>query len=152
MAFFLFEFFKNLFNGLKKAWNKLSDEQQDALKNGTGLIAIINANLELAPAALRQKIQEAYPNLPVAVIEAGMFSVAKTFGITGLSSLDDAINVVQAYLQEKEGKEWAVASHTAALALSVLFAPKETKVAQLVALIEFAYQKFIKNRKDDGSN
>lgn len=137
-------FFVGLFNAAKKAYNKLSDDQKDALQSGVGLIAILNENIEKAPAEVRLLIQAKFPKLNEQALETGLFSVAQSFGITQFSNLEEAIVAVQGHLNSLEGKAWAVASHSAAALLSVLFAPTETKVAAIVSLLEWVYQHFIK--------
>lgn len=138
------QFFVGLFNAAKKTYSKLSDEQKAALQQGTGLVAIINDNLTLAPAEVRALIQKAFPDLDEVKLETALFEVARSFNTTGLQDLDGAILVLQDHLTRLDGKAWAVASHAAAALLSVLFAPADTKVATIVSLIEWVYQHFIK--------
>jgi hypothetical protein len=138
------QFFEGLFNAARKTYNKLSDEQKAALVHGSGLVAIINANIEGTPADVRAMIATKHPNLDIEKLEAALFKVAQSFGITDLQSADDAIAAIQGHLSGLSGKTWAVASHAAASLFSALFAPQETKVATIVSLIEFVYRHFIK--------
>ena len=50
MAFFDFlHIFTDLFNSIEKAWNKLEPEVQSALIKGSGVISVINQNLQSTP-------------------------------------------------------------------------------------------------------
>ena len=142
------QFFKNLFNALHKAYNKLSPEQQEALQQGAGLVAIINSNLDAAPEKVKELIQAQYPELDVAKLEEALFNVAQSFGVTDLSDLDEAIMVIQNHLNSLEGKAWAIASHTAASVIAIAFGPKESKVATFLMLITWVYHTFIKKDTD----
>lgn len=137
-------FFVGLFNAAKKAYSKLSPEQQDALQAGTGLVAILNDNLAATPEQIRLLIQQRFPNLDEESLEKALFSVLQQFNLTVAENLDQAIVTIQGHLSSLEGKAWAVASHGVAAALSVAFGPKETKVATIVSLLEWVYQHFIK--------
>jgi hypothetical protein len=137
-------FFVGLFNAAKKAYENLSVEQQTALQNGSGIVDLINTMLDKTPEEIRAVIQAKYPNIDEKALESGLFQVANTFGLQGVANLDEAIAAIQKHLSSLDGKVWAVASHAAASALAIIFAPVETKVSAIVSLIEWVYQTFIK--------
>lgn len=137
-------FFVGLFNAAKKAYAKLSPEQQLALQEGTGLVAIINENLDKAPAEIRALIQQKFPGIDEPKLEAALFAIIEHYRLFRASNLDEAIQFVQSFLKSREDKEWAIASHSIAAIVTALFAPKETKASIIVSLLEFVYQTFIK--------
>jgi hypothetical protein len=136
-------FFTGLFNAAKRAYNKLSPEQQDALVHGTGLISLINSMAESTAEQIRAAITLQFPNLDEAKLEAGLFQIANQFGLAP-TNIDEAIEAIKTKLAGLTGKFWAIASHNAASIFAVFAAPIGTKVAAIVSLIEYAYQKFHK--------
>ena len=138
------EFFASLFDAAKRAYENLNADQQAALQNGTGLINLINAMTTNTPAEIRAAIQKEFPSLDEAQLESALFSIAKTLGLGTYGSVDDVINALRARLASLDGKEWATMSHLAASALSIAFAPKESKIAVITTLIEWVYQHFVK--------
>jgi hypothetical protein len=146
-------FFVGLFNAAKKAFEGLSEAQQQALISGSGIVAIFNDMLLDAPEAIRKAIAERFPELDEPKLESALFELASHFGISfsptegSPQNLEDLIILIQTYLlkqKNKNGKLWAIASHGAASVLAVLFAPPETKVASVVSLLEWVYQEFVK--------
>ena len=137
-------FFVGLFDALKKAYLNLSKEEQAALQQGTGLVNLINKMLDKTPAEIRAAITAAYPTLDEATLEASLFQLAKTFGLNGVNNLDEAIIAIQKYLSSLQGTGWTIASHAAASALAILFAPPTAKIPVILSLIEWVYQHFIK--------
>lgn len=138
-------FFEGLFNEAKKAYDKLSPEQKLALQQGSGLVAIINNNLNAAPAAIRAAIQKAFPTVDEAKLEATLFEVAKSFGITQATNLDEAIAAIQKHLGSLKGKAWEIASHAAASLAAAWFSP-ETRTGVIVSLMEYVFQFIIKKK------
>lgn len=136
--------FKSLFNAAEKAYNKLSPEQQAAIQNGSGLVALINSMTESTPVEIRAAIQKQFPNLDEKKLEDAIFHLAQAFGLTSASNIDEEIEAIKKYLSELQGKAWATASHIGASVLAVFFAPADTKVGVLFSLIEWAYHKFFK--------
>lgn len=142
------QFFKSLFNAAKKAYERLSTDEQEALQKGSGIVALINMMVENTPEEVRAAIEKRFPELDAEQLEQALFKVLNTFGIIGtetpVNNIEELIGMLQQHLQDKTGKEWATASHIAASVLAVFFVPKETKVAVIVSLIEWVYQHFIK--------
>jgi hypothetical protein len=149
---FIGHLFEGLFNAAKKAYNGLTPEQQTALQQGSGLVAIINNMITATPAEVRAAIQAKFPELDEKKLEEGLFGVAKAFHITELTSLDDVIVAIQKHLESLQGNLWEVASHAAASALAIIFAPPETKFAAIASLLEWVYQHFIKKSIPDTSH
>jgi hypothetical protein len=137
-------FFIGVFDAMRKAYAHLTIEQRAALQDGTGLVELINANLEKTPKQIRQLIAEKFPTLSSEKLELALFDIAQSFNLTKADSIEDIIASIQAWLNGLEGQSWAYVSHALASAFSILFAPPETKLKTIVSLIEWVFQKFIK--------
>lgn len=142
--------FKPAFKGAEKAYNELTPEQQQALKDGSGMIDFINKRLDTLPGNLRAELIAQFPNQDIAKIEKTAFDVGEAFGLIKAgeaSSLEDLIIKLQAFLKakkEKGGKFWAHASFSLASLFAILFGPPEAKVSVVTSLLEYVYHKFIK--------
>jgi hypothetical protein len=61
MAFFDFlHIFTDLFDSVAKAWNKLEPKVQDALVKGSGIMNVINTNLQATPDEVFDLIQKKF--------------------------------------------------------------------------------------------
>lgn len=141
-------FFTGLFDAARKAFKKLSPEAQSALIAGSGIIELINSNLDKSANDIRWLIATRYPELPLSKIESALFEVLHHLNIaTDSTKLEDLISILKDYLKKLEGTDkWKTASHSAAVVLSTVLAPKETKFAAIVSLIEFVYKLLIKKQ------
>lgn len=143
-------FFTGLFNAAARTWAKVSPEIQDALKHGSGVLAIINQNVEEAPEAVIYLIQEAFPKLDRPTLLAGLRGVAEGLNVAdGIvdNDLEGTVERLQKYLaglKSERAQFWAAISSLAAKLLALAFAPAGTKWATFEALMEFVYQRFIK--------
>lgn len=140
-------FFVSLFNSAKAAYLELSEEDQIALKGGTGIVAILNNTIGQGVTEVRAAIQAQFPTYDEAALEAALIQVGNTFLGTNFASGDAVITAAQnklADLKNTSPKGWATASHAFAALFSVLFGSPATKVATFTSLIEFVYQNFIK--------
>ncbi len=137
-------FFKGLFNAAKKAYENLPEEQQQALLQGSGVIALINDMYDDAPDLIISAIREKFPNLPLDTVMAGINEALKGFGIDAGQTLVGAIEKLKEKLHIGEGKTWAATSEMAAKFFAIVVAPKDMKYARIAALMEYVYQTFIK--------
>lgn len=139
------EFFKGLFNAAKKTWNRLSPEVQEALQHGSGIVAIINQNIDATPDFVLEAILKRFPELTEEKIKDGLTKVAEELKILqGVNDPDlpTLLKNLQVYLGSLSGKGWAVASHLIASAFAIITAPAGTKFAAITSLIEWVYQTF----------
>lgn len=136
----VFSIFKS---SAQKIWDGLSDEEKASVKNGSGIIAVINAHISEAPEIIKDEVIAAYPNEPD--IEAKLLALCAAFGITPPTlDLTSAIASIQTFLATKDGTLWQWASSALAQALSVIFTPDLTVFAKITTVMEYAYQTFIK--------
>lgn len=140
-------FFTGLFNSAQKTWNKLSPEVKAALMNGSGIIEIINSNIDQTPDFVIQLIQKKFPELTIEKIKDGLHQAALGLSIANeINNADLKATIVnlQKYLEGLKGTTWAKISQTLALGFAAAIAPKGTKFAAISSLMEFVYHSFIK--------
>lgn len=147
------QFFAGLFNAAKRAWKKASEPFKDALLKASGIVDIINTNVNSLPPIVIQIILQKFPDLNIDKIKEIILEVSKDLHIAE-NTADTDLEVMLARLQEvlattkqDSGKTWAKISHTAYLAIAVLLAPVGTKLAAIVSLAEYVYHDLIKGGK-----
>lgn len=138
------QIFTSVFNGAKKAFNALDPEEQEALKTGSGLAAVIQDNLEKAPEAVIEALQKQFPKLNAKKLEESVFSMANSVGLTKFNSLVEAVDAIQEFVRTKTGRDWANAMDTIAKGAAIFLAPKKTKASVIFSLMVFVYHTFIK--------
>jgi|GEM_PF-2160812 len=143
-------FFTSLFNAAARTWANVSPEVQDALKQGSGILDIINKHVTESPDIVIRLIQHAFPNVDRESLLVGLRAVTEGLNIAdGIvdNDLNETVNRLQKYLsglKSERAQFWAGISSLAAKLLALAFAPKGTKWATFEALMEFVYQRFIK--------
>lgn len=140
-------FFKGLFNEAERAWNKLEPEIQTALLHGSGVIAIVNENLDKTPDFVFELIQKKFPDLTEEKLKAGLVKVNEAFKIAEDINNADLLTLLknlQTFLSSLHGSFWEGVSSTLAQLLSIALAPEMTPFAKISLLAEFVYNKFIK--------
>lgn len=139
--------FKHVFEGARKTFDQLTPEQQAALKHGSGVVALINSELNNTPAEVRAAILEQFPDLDIATLETGLFQVATSFNLAPKEhNLEDIIAALQAYLSTLHGSIWEGITQGVASVLAVILAPAGTKFAAVGQLMEYVYQTFFKKK------
>lgn len=143
--------FHHVLAGAEETWKSLPQDVQDALIHGSGIMALINTMLGSTVDQVRAAIQEQFPDVSEAALEAGLFAIAHAFNLAPKDGdLDDCIAQLQAYLakQEQQSTVWESIMHTASLTLATILAPNGTMFGALATLIEYVYQTFIKKDKN----
>jgi hypothetical protein len=148
MAFFDFlHIFTDLFNSTEKAWHKLEPEVQSALIHGSGIIKIINDNIDKVPDEVFALIQQKYPDITKENLESALQKVNTDLGIAGTIASQDlltSIKNLQIYLGSLKGKFWETASSILSQSIAIIFAPDETPFAKVVQFIEWVFRKKVK--------
>ena len=132
----------------KKVWRKLDKPVQDAILFGSGVVDYINRNIDVVPVELTTGILAKF-GINRDELNAILAKVATDLNLAKdikALSLEEVVELVQAYLKTKKGVDWAIASDTIAKVISVFKSPKETKASVILQLIVFAYQTFIKKK------
>jgi len=149
MAFFDFlHIFTDLFDSVAKAWNKLEPKVQDALVKGSGIINVINTNLQATPDEVFDLIQKKFPDVTKENLTAALANVTDKLKVAQDIEDPDLLTTIknlQAYFAGFHGKFWEGTASTASQLLSIALAPDETNFAKIAMFIEFVYRKKIKD-------
>ena len=128
------DFFESLFDPQAKLYNELSEAEKQAATYGSGLIAIVNANLNGSPAVVQAEIQRLFPSLDLSVVQGFFDELQKAVDPSNTSNpltLADAITWAQGYLKLHAGGIWEIISSTAASIITTLLSP-ETPIEKIV--------------------
>jgi len=149
MGFFDFlHIFTDLFNSAEKAWHKLEPQVQNALLDGSGVVNIINQNLQATPQEVFDLISQKFPGLTKEKLAEGLAKVTDGLKIAQDTQNPDLLTTIknlQTFLSGLQGKFWESASSIAAQVLSTVLSPDETPFAKISMLIEYVYRKKIKD-------
>jgi len=134
---------KSLFNKADAAWTKLSPEVQAALKNGSGILAVINNDIngEYAPIVLVIEQKFGVTSEQVNSVLAGL---AKAFNIAvqDTSSGTELLKAIQTYLSGL-GTNWgAITSAAAVIGGEILNGGSPISIA--VSVIQTIYETIVK--------
>lgn len=140
-------FFVGLFNAAAKAWKKISPELQSAMIQGSGIVKIINDNIGKDSSIILDLIKLKYPDLDETKLKEALAKVTADLKLGQELNSDDLVKTLDAigqHLNGLEGTDWAKASHTIYMIISVFLAPAGTKVAAIISLAEYVYHQLVK--------
>jgi len=147
MAFFDFlHIFTDIFNSTEKAWNKLEPDVQNALVRGSGVISIINENLQATPDVVFDLISKKFPDLTKDNLTTGLAKVTADLKVAEDVANPDVLTTIknlQTYFAGLQGKFWQGAASTMSQILAIALAPDETPFAKVAMFIEFVYRKVL---------
>lgn len=141
------DFFTHLFQKAEQAWEHLEPLVQEALKQGSDVIATINDNVNESPEFVWDLIHEKWPELTKEQFMEYLHKASEGTAVAGEivnQDLETTIVAFQKWLNSLEGKTWANISEALAKAYAAAKAPKETKFGAISALMQFVYHAFIK--------
>lgn len=146
---FKFHWVTDLFNAMQHAWNHLAEEEKAISLKASGIIAIINQNLDKAPDVVFQLIQAKFPDVTPESVHT-LLSKAADFikigdGVAALS-LEDAIKAFQNHLGSVTGNDWIAVSQKAVGALLTVLLPGTTPLNKITTILEFIYEHFVKGK------
>jgi hypothetical protein len=141
------EWFGRLFRAAEKEWQHLEPDVQEALVTASGVVSIINQNLDKAPGFVFDVIQTKFPTLSKEKLQEGLTELDTQFGTIG--SLGDTdllttIQNIQVFLSGIKGKVWEGISSNMAQIMAIVLAGDKTPFAKIVMFIEYAYREFVK--------
>jgi BarA-like signal transduction histidine kinase len=143
-------FFADLFDATAKAYKNLSVQEQNAAKVASGIIAIINANLDKVPAVVYDLIALKFPQLSKEDIAMALAKVnkaiKKTDELNVSPDLETELLFLQEHLKSYKDKEWIVITKAVVALLAIVFAPQDTIVQKIELVLEYVYQNFIKGK------
>jgi len=135
--------FPFLFNALKRAWDNLTEEQQQAIINSGTIGQYIKNNLTALGGDLVALISNDL-NLPKEVVEATLIALAGKFGLT-TEKVDEAVAFLQKKAQSAaSNEEWNGLFQTFLKAGAIILSGGAVDWLHLALGIgEWAYQQFI---------
>jgi hypothetical protein len=142
------DFFTKLFAGADHAWKKQSPIFQAAMIRGSGIIAIMNANVGLTPQFILDAIKKKFPDFTEDKIKSLLKQTGEGLAIGEGINSDDLLTMIEAFvafLAKQKGTNWERISRTLALGIAVAIAPGETKFEAFASLIGYVYHAFIKH-------
>lgn len=140
-------FFKGIFDAAERAYNKLQPEVKKAMVQASGVLDILNKNVDKAPDFVIELIQKVYPELTREKMLEGLNKVSEGLNVVDAieaETLEETIKNLQKHLEGLQGQTWAGVSSLAAKLLAVVFSPEGIKWATVETLMEFIYHRFIK--------
>ncbi len=154
-------FFLGIWNAAKAAFKGLTPEQQEALKQASGITSIIQSMIKQGAvgSTIRAKILERFPQLDLVKLNDALVAVAQAFNIKVIKSdviedvIDFIIGEVGKHLNLFTGGLWASQMHNTAGLIAVMLSPAETKFAKFAMVLEYVYQHYIKgwlSKDNDG--
>lgn len=144
-----FSWVGSLFNSMKKVWNKLSDFEKQISVKASGIIAIINANINESPQVLFLLIQTKFPEVTKDKLQSYLTKASGVLGIadsTANLSFEDAVKAFQTYLGKQSGNKWVAVTQGAVGALLSVLSPDATPINKITVILEYVYQNFVKNK------
>lgn len=121
-------------------FDQLSPAEQSAARWISGAIAVINQNPTINSSLLVPIIQSVFPNIDL----TPLISLANSIGGgVDITTIEDAITAVQAYLKPKAGNAWVTAVQ-GLVSLGATFVSPTTAIQKFVAVGEYVYQDVIK--------
>lgn len=152
--FFLFRWIKKLgdaigriFTSIEKEWHDLEPGLKNALQQASGIVNVINENLQATPQFLLDLIKQEFPNVDLEKAKAAITKAAQDIKDVGTLP-DEDINItlanLQKYFESLQGEKWSLAASQFAQQLALLLAPEGTPFGKILVFLEFVYNRFIK--------
>lgn len=141
------QIFANLAKGAEKVWGHLEEEIKVAILKASGIVDIINKNIQEPPEILLSLIRQKYPDLPIEKIQEISNEVAKDLNIAGTVIQPDILVTlanIQTVLKSLEGNRWAKKSEDIASLIAIVLAPASTPWNKIGTIMWWVYQTFIK--------
>jgi len=134
---------------MERKWHDLEQDVKNALVQGSGIVQVINENLQATPQFILDLIKNKFPNIDIEKVKEIIQEVA--LDVKGAESIPGedihtTLENLQKYFAALGDKEWQMQASVIAQKLAALFAPGNTPYAIIVMFIEYAYQIFNKGK------
>lgn len=142
-------FFTNLLNLAAQAFNAFEPATQAAIKQASGIVAIVNANLTAAPADVWALITKEFPTLTESGVAAALNTVLKSLNTTSETlapDIETTLENLQKYLASFSGNAFITIVKAVVALLATLFDPNETLIQKIELVLEYVYQNFVKGK------
>lgn len=130
-------------------YNKLQDTEKTAVKDASGWIAIINANLQAAPDFVFDLLQKAFPGITKETATEKLNQLNAAILKVDTEIPDDfngALGKLQAYLSKYEGKPWISITRAVVSVLTDIFLKGASPIQAIETVLEYVYRTFIKGK------
>jgi len=144
----------DILRAARKVYEKMAAIEQSAIVNMSGVLAIINANLDQSGIDITAKIKEQYPDIDLDGLKQALCEVASqlqrtTFNYSALRPEDRKVENVVAniayYLKKFSGDAWIAETKKLVTLLAKFYSP-ETPIQKFFDVLEFVYQDIVRPR------
>lgn len=141
-------FMKPIIKQGEDIYDTLTDDEKKAAQWASGIIAVVNQNIDAAPPVIIDLLKIKFPDLSLDVVHGFLETLLTKISNVQTEipvTLEDAITGLQKYLKQHEGDNniWGIISKTATTILTVLFSP-ETPAQKIEAVLEYVYHLIVK--------
>lgn len=140
----------DLWKAVKKVYLKMSMIEKTAIGNMSGVIAIINANIDQSAEDIIEAIKAKYPEIDLDGLNQALCEVAKALGnVFNLSgaghpyTLYETIGNLKRYLSKFQGDTWIAETKKIVTLLAKIYSP-ETPIQKFFDVLEYVYQEIVK--------
>ena len=136
-------------DAVKDLFTHLPETEQKAITAASGIIAIVNANLDKVPDVVFSLVQQKFPDITKEKLTEGLNKLNGDLIKTGDNMPTDfagALGVLQGYLGKYEGNTWEVISKSVVTVLANVFLGGGSSIQKIDAVLEFVYRNFIKGK------
>jgi len=143
---FLGELFTSIFSATRRAWNHIPSQIQEQIKNGSGIINILQQFIGQDPKLTIATLQA---NLPINadLLYSSLSVLANYWKLTVPATLEDLIVVIQEHLKSLQDSEWDRVLSTGAQVVADVLTGSATPFGIISTVIEFVYNEFFRNKE-----
>jgi len=135
--------------GIENLYNNLQDTEKTAIKNASGWIAIINANLQSAPDFIFNLVQQKFPEVTKESVTNTLNRLNTAILRVDANTPDDlntALSKLQSYLGKYEGNTWIAITRAVVSVLSDILMKGASPIQTIETVLEYVYRTFIKGK------
>lgn len=143
---FLGQLFTSIFSATRKAWNHLPSQIQDQIKNGSGIINILQQYIGQDPKLTIATLQ-ANLNVNLELLYSSLSVLASYWKLTVPATLEDLVVVIQGYLKNLQDSEWDRVLSTGAQVIADVLTGSTTPFGIISTVIEFVYNEFFRGKE-----
>lgn len=143
------DWFEGLFEHLESAYDQLEDLAKKAAVWGSGVIAVVNANLTANATVVEAALKLAFPDLDLSTVQGFLDNLKNQLDAANTSiplTFEAAIQWLQGYLSTHKATGdgvWGTISSAASNLLSIMFSP-ETAIEKFINVGVYVYQMIVK--------
>lgn len=143
---FLGQLFTSIFSATRRAWNHLPPAIQEQIKNGSGIINILQQYIGQDPKLTIATLQ-ANLNVNLDLLYSSLSVLANYWKLTVPATLEELIIVIQSYLKSLQDSEWDRVLSTGAQVIADVLTGSSTPFGIISTVIEFVYNEFFKGKE-----